>query len=101
MQSKLAEAIALSSSPIAVILADDKPEDALQFKEGAWGCTAATMVAVSKGKTAVFDRHCSGCPGGATGLGFGNAFEQRGFPIEHVQGTWWALWTNGPLTPRT
>ena len=24
---------------------------------------------------------------------------QRGFDIRHVPGTWWALWSNGPLTP--
>jgi uncharacterized protein (DUF169 family) len=87
MQSKLAEAIALASSPIAVILTDEKPEAALQFKEGGWGCTAANMLAVSKGKTAVFDRRCSGCPGGATGLGFGNAFAERGFAIDKLLST--------------
>ncbi len=86
MQSKLAAAVALRSSPIAVILADEKPQGALQFKEGEWGCVAASMLAVSRGETAVFDRR-SGCPGGATGLGFGNAFEQRGFPVDKLLST--------------
>ena len=63
MQSKLVNAIALATSPIAVILTDEKPEAALQFKEGGWGCVAATMLGVSKGKTAVFDRQSYGCPG--------------------------------------
>lgn len=86
MQSKLAEAIGLASSPIAVVLADEKPQGAVQFKEGGWGCVAASMIVVSRGKTAVFDRR-SGCPGGATGLGFGNAFEKRGFPIDKLLST--------------
>jgi uncharacterized protein (DUF169 family) len=86
MQSKLARAIALQSSPIAVILADAKPESALHFKEGEWGCVAASMLAVSKGKTAVFDRR-SGCSGGAIGLGFGNAAEQRSLSLDKLLST--------------
>jgi uncharacterized protein (DUF169 family) len=86
MQSKLAQAIALASSPVAVILTDERPQGALQFKEGAWGCVAASMLAVSAGKTAAFDRR-SGCAGGATGLGFGNAFERRTFPIDKLLST--------------
>jgi uncharacterized protein (DUF169 family) len=84
MESRLVEAIALASPPVAVILTDEKPEAALQFKEGGWGCVAATMLAVSRGKTAVFDRQSYGCPGGGVGLGFGNAYEQRCFPIDKL-----------------
>lgn len=87
MQSKLADAIALASSPVAIILSDDKPEGALQFKENGWGCVAASMLAVSKGKTAVFDRQTYGCPGGGTGLGFGNAYEKRSFAIDKLLST--------------
>jgi uncharacterized protein (DUF169 family) len=87
MQSKLVDAIALASSPIAVILTDEKPEAALQFKEGGWGCVAANMLGVSKGKTAVFDRQSYGCPGGGVGLGFGNAYEQRCFAIDKLLST--------------
>ena len=87
MKSKLVEAIALSSSPIAVILTDSRPEAALQFKEGSWGCVAASMLAVSKGKTAVFDRRSYGCPGGGVGLGFGNAYEEKCFAIDRLLST--------------
>ncbi len=84
MQSRLAEAIALGSSPIAVILTDEKPEGASQFKEGSRGCVGATIVAVAGGKTAAFDRRTYGCPGGGVGLGFGNCYEQASFPIEKL-----------------
>jgi uncharacterized protein (DUF169 family) len=87
MKSKLVEALGLSASPVAVVLTDDKPEAALQFKEGAWGCVAATLVAVSRGKTAVFDRRTYGCPGGGVGLGFGNAYEEKCFAIDKLLAT--------------
>jgi len=84
MESRLAQAIALGSSPIAVILTDEKPEGASQFREGSRGCVGATIVSVARGKTAVFDRRTYGCPGGGVGLGFGNCYEQAGFPIEKL-----------------
>jgi uncharacterized protein (DUF169 family) len=84
MRSTLAEKIALSTSPVAILLTNTRPENALQFKEGAFGCVAATMVAASKGKTAVFDRKTFGCPGGGTGLGFGDQYERCNFAIDHL-----------------
>lgn len=87
MKSKLAEALGSTLSPIAVLLTDDRPEAALQFREGSWGCVAASMLAVSRGRTAVFDRQTYGCPGGGVGLGFGNAYEERCFPIDQLLST--------------
>ena len=87
MNSRLVSALRLAASPVAVILTDTKPDGALQFKEGAWGCVASTMVAVSKGKTAVFDRKTFGCPGGGTGLGFGDQYTQCGFAIDRLLST--------------
>lgn len=37
MKSKIAEAVKLKTSPVAVLWSDDKPDNALQFKEGRWG----------------------------------------------------------------
>jgi hypothetical protein len=41
--------------------------------------------AAAKGRTVVFDRETSGCPGGGTGLGFGDCYV--GFPIERLLST--------------
>jgi uncharacterized protein (DUF169 family) len=85
MRSRIAEALALKHTPVAVLLTDAKPERATQFKEGSWGCVAAMLRAAAKGRTVVFDRKTCGCPGGGTGLGFGNCYV--GFPIDHLLST--------------
>lgn len=78
MNSKIAEAVNLRYSPVAIVFTDEKPEGALQFKEGRWGCVIAMLGGAAKGRTAVFDRKTFGCVGGGTGLGFGNTY--IGFP---------------------
>ena len=75
MESKVAEALGLKYEPVAIIWSDEKPEDAVQFKEGKWGCVMWMLALAAKGKTAVFDRKTFGCPGGGVGLGFGNQYE--------------------------
>ena len=87
MRSPLVDALRLDSSPIAVILTDDAPEGALRFKEGRWGCVGSTMTAVSKGRTAVFDRKTFGCPGGGVGLGFGDQYTECDFDIKSLLST--------------
>lgn len=74
MESRLAKDLHLTSKPVAIILTNEKPEGALQFQAGRWGCVMAMLRAASGGKTAVFDRETVGCGGGGVGLGFGNAF---------------------------
>ncbi|HPQ69093.1 MAG TPA: DUF169 domain-containing protein [bacterium] len=85
MHSKIAETLALKQSPVAILLTDTKPEKATQFKEGSMGCTGAMMRSAAKGRVVVFDRKTSGCPGGGTGLGFGNCY--TGFPINRLLST--------------
>ena len=87
MQSKLVEALCLASSPVAVVLADEMPAGALRFREGVWGCVMATIIAASKGRTAVYDRKTFGCAGGGTGLGFGDQYEQCGLEIDLLLST--------------
>lgn len=72
MESCLVKALNLSYEPVAVFLSNEKPEGALESKEGIWNCTIPFFLAAAKGKTAVFERKTTGCPGGKAGLGFGN-----------------------------
>jgi len=74
MESRLARELKLTSKPVAIILTNEKPEGALQFQPGRWGCVMAMLKAASRGRTAVFDRETVGCSGGGVGLGFGNTF---------------------------
>jgi uncharacterized protein (DUF169 family) len=87
VNSRLVDALKLKMQPVAIILADDKPESGLHFKEGSMGgCVAAMMVAAGKkGRTAYFNRRTFGCPGGGTGLGFGDQYGK--FPIDCLLST--------------
>ena len=85
MRSALADALRLKYSPVAVVLANDRPAGAVQFRKGRMGCVAAMLLVAAKGRTAVFDRETFGCPGGGTAVGFGNCYE--GFPIRNLLST--------------
>lgn len=74
MESKMAKALGLKYNPVAVVLADEKPDNALQFKPGKWGCVMFMFANAAKGKTAAFDAETYGCWGGGVGLGFGNVY---------------------------
>ncbi len=75
MESKIADALKLDYEPVAILWSDEKPQDATQFKEGKVGCVMWKLANAAKGKAGAFDRDTFGCPGGGTGLGFGNQFE--------------------------
>lgn len=75
MESKIAQAIRLKHQPVALLWTDEKPQDALQFTEGKWGCVLWLAVHAAKGKTAVADGKTFGCFGGGVGLGFGNQYQ--------------------------
>lgn len=83
MQSRIAEAVNLRYTPVAIVFTNEKPEGALQFKEGRWGCVIAMLGAAAKGRTAVFDRKTYGCIGGGSGLGFGNTYTKFPGGIEY------------------
>ena len=87
MNSQLVDALKLKMQPVAVILTNDKPSDGLHFKEGSMGgCVGAMLVTASrKNRVAFFDRKTFGCPGGGTGLGFGDRYGR--FPIDCLLST--------------
>ncbi|MBU5676236.1 DUF169 domain-containing protein [Alkaliphilus sp. MSJ-5] len=71
MESSLVKSLGLNYEPVAVLLSNEKPEGALQGKEGQRSCTIPLFIAAAKGKTSVFERKTVVCPGGKAGLGFG------------------------------
>lgn len=87
MESRIAKELKLRHEPVAIIFTDQKPEGALQFTEGRWGCAVAMMTAAAKGKTAVFDRSTAGCMGGKVGLCFGNTYPDVPGGIENFLST--------------
>ena len=74
MNSAIAEAIHMKHQPVAISFRNDRPEKALQFAPGKWGCAMTMLFSAAKGKTAVFDRNTMGCLGGYTGICLGNKY---------------------------
>jgi len=75
VDSRIAAALSLKHQPVAVLGTDRKPQDALEFKKGKLGCVINMLVGAVKGRTVAFSRTTCGCPGGGTGLGFGNQYK--------------------------
>ncbi|MGD0022717.1 MAG: DUF169 domain-containing protein [Smithellaceae bacterium] len=78
MESAIAKAIQLKYQPVALLWSNEKPQGAMQFQEGKWGCVMWLAAHAAKGKTAVADIKTFGCFGGGVGLGFGNQY--KNFP---------------------
>ena len=78
MESRIAQAIEPKHPPIALIWSDEKPEGAMQFQEGRWGCVMWLAASAAKGRPAVCDAATFGCIGGGVGMGFGDRY--KSFP---------------------
>jgi len=87
MQSRLADALGPKLAPVAILLVDDPPQGATQFKPGRMGCVASMLLGAAKGRVVFFGRDTFGCPGGGAGLGFGDCYAKMGFPIERLLST--------------
>jgi len=76
--SEIARAAGITTHPVAIVWTDKKPEKALEFRPGTWGCVMWFFAKVAKeGKTAVFSRETTTCAGGCMGLGFGRPFDKH------------------------
>lgn len=78
MESRIAEALRLETTPVALVWSDEKPANAAEFKEGRWGCVMWLVASAVEGKTSACSAKTFGCFGGGTGLGFGEQY--RNFP---------------------
>jgi uncharacterized protein (DUF169 family) len=87
MKSRIAEAMKMKYSPVAILWTDERPEKALQFKEGRWGCETFLLCNAAKGRVAVADSETFGCLGGGVGLGFGNQYLKFPGGIEYYIST--------------
>ena len=68
MNSKLAEALGLSSQPVALIRTEQPPADAMELPVDWHGCVIALLAAAAKGKRVAFREETVGCRGGKGGL---------------------------------
>jgi len=87
MESKIAKSIRMKYLPVAVVFTNEKPEGVLELAEGSRGCVAAFLKSAARGKTAVFSRKTYGCPGGKSGLGFGDSYTDFPGGIEYFLST--------------
>ena len=75
MKSEITRVLSLKYEPIVIFGTNEEPKNAVQFGEDKMGCVIDMLIAAVRGMTAVFSRRTCGCPGGGTGLGFGNQYK--------------------------
>jgi hypothetical protein len=82
----IAEALKLAQSPVALCFTNNRPDEALGFAEGRWGCVMSLLNAAAQGKVTVLERK-SGCMGGHIGMGFCEEYEGPPGGIEYFLST--------------
>ena len=61
MKSKIAQQLALSPRPLAMLFANEKQSGALEFTEQRWGCIISLLDAAAAGRTVVLGREAHAC----------------------------------------
>ena len=74
LDSTVAKELKLRYPLIAVIPSNAKPENIPKFKESGWACMISMFMRAARGETIALDRKTVRCPGGKTGVGFGNSY---------------------------
>lgn len=74
MTSRIHKAVSMRHAPVAVLWSDEKPDGAMEFATGKWGCVMWLIASAAKGKAAVCGRETFGCFGGGVGVGFGDQY---------------------------
>jgi uncharacterized protein (DUF169 family) len=77
LDSIVAKELKMRYPPVAVIPSNNKPEDTLKYKENGWSCMIGMFVRAAGGATVALDRKLVRCPGGKTGVGFGNKYAEH------------------------
>ena len=76
MESAIVRSLQPEFAPVAVVWSNAIPDDALQFKEGKWGCILHLFAeAARQGKVAGGNRETITCNGGRAALGLGVGFD--------------------------
>lgn len=81
MESAIAKGLGLANEPVALLVTDEEPGEAIRFAPGKQSCVMFLFAAAADGKTALLSREAYGCPGGGVGAGFGDCY--RSFPGGH------------------
>jgi len=76
MKSKIADYLNLGLNPVAIIWSNDKPDKAIQHKNGKFACAMHLVAQAAKGKTVALDGDTSGCFTAAPAFGFGKMEEK-------------------------
>jgi hypothetical protein len=84
MNSAVVENLKPEFEPVAVIWSDEIPKDALEFKEGRFGCILYLFAEASRrGRVSGGSRNTIVCSGGSAALGFGAEFVESKDQLDH------------------
>jgi hypothetical protein len=84
MHSTIVEHLKPEFEPVAVVWSETIPDDALEFREGRFGCILNLFAEASRrGRVAGGSRETIACPGGRAALGLGVEFIESESRLDH------------------